>query len=261
MEPNWLKTHLGDAGVIIADTRSEMEYLQGHIPGAILFDIGGLNAKTSEAGLKILQDELAKRFSSLGIQGNEEVVFYDESMGVKAPKALWFLSYAGYRRGRVLRGGLGAWQKAGYPLSWDRVTRTARPFSVNANPAVLATIDQVAKRLHNVSSVVVDVRSREEYGGLNNSQDCARNGRIPGAVWLEWNTLLDGPFAYLQIDALQKRLQQVGITPDKEIIVYCHSGNRSSNTYLALQLLGYAKVRNYVGSWHEWSSRPDLPIE
>ena len=126
---------------------------------------------------------------------------------------------------------------------------------------MLATIDQVAKRLHNVSSVVVDVRSREEYGGLNNSQDCARNGRIPGAVWLEWNTLLNGPFAYLQIDALQKRLQQVGITPDKEIIVYCHSGNRSSNTYLALQLLGYAKVRNYVGSWHEWASRLDLPLE
>jgi thiosulfate/3-mercaptopyruvate sulfurtransferase len=52
-----------------------------------------------------------------------------------------------------------------------------------------------------------------------------------------------------------------GITPDKEIIVYCHRGARAANAYLALKELGYPRVRNFIGSWHEWSRRSDLPAD
>lgn len=261
VEVDWLKAHLKDRRVIIADTRSEREYLQGHIPGAVLFDIAGLNPRTAESALAAMHEELAKRLAMLGIQGTEEVVFYDESMGTKAPKALWFLTYAGYRKGRVLHGGFGAWQKLGLPISTERVTRSPQPFTVNANPAILATTDYVARRLRNTTSIILDVRSREEYTGKTDSKHCARNGRIPGALWLEWTQLLEGPLTYLQVSSLQKRLAEAGVTPDKEIITYCHQGNRASNSYLALQLLGYPRVKNYVGSWHEWASRLDLPLE
>jgi thiosulfate/3-mercaptopyruvate sulfurtransferase len=261
VEVGWLKAHLNDAGVIIADTRSEKEYIQGHIPGAVLFDISDLNRRTADSGLAMMHEDLARKFSALGIRSNEQVIFYDESMGTKAPKALWFLTYAGYRRGRVLHGGLGAWQQVSLPLSWDRVARVPHSFTVNANPTVLATTDYVAKRIRNATAIILDVRTREEYTGKDASKHCARSGRIPGAVWLEWTRLLDGPLAYLQLANLQKRLAEAGVKPDKEIITYCHQGNRASNTYVALQLLGYPKVRNYVGSWHEWASRLDLPLE
>ena len=109
--------------------------------------------------------------------------------------------------------------------------------------------------------MILDVRSHDEYAGKDTSQHCSRSGRIPGAVWLEWTQLLENPLSYRQVTDLQKRLNDVGATPDKEILVYCHQGNRASNTYLALQLLGYARVRNYVGSWHEWAARLDLPME
>jgi thiosulfate/3-mercaptopyruvate sulfurtransferase len=261
VETDWLKAHLNDRSVIIADTRSEKEYLQGHISGAILFDVSDLNPRTAESGLPALHEELARKFAALGIQGAEQVVFYDESMGTKAPKALWLLTYSGYRWGRVLHGGLGAWQKAGLPLSSEKVARTPQTFRVSANPNVLATSDYVAKRLRNTTAIILDVRTREEYSGKNGSKHCARNGRIPGAIWLEWTELLEGPLTYRQVADLQKRLSQAGVSPDKEVITYCHLGNRSSNTYLALQLLGYPKVKNYVGSWHEWASRLDLPLE
>jgi thiosulfate/3-mercaptopyruvate sulfurtransferase len=48
---------------------------------------------------------------------------------------------------------------------------------------------------------------------------------------------------------------------DKQIITYCQGGYRAANTFLALRLLGYDKVKVYLGSWGEWSSRHDLPVE
>ncbi|MCI0417753.1 MAG: sulfurtransferase [Acidobacteria bacterium] len=260
VEVSWLNKHLKDR-IIIADTRTEQEHMQGHIPGAVWLDLSGVGARTSESALPLMHQELASKFSTLGITGAEQVVFYDESMGTKAPKALWFLTYAGYRWGRVLHGGFGAWEKAGLPVSTERLVRPPRTFNVNANPAILASTDYVAKRLRSTTVVILDVRSRDEYAGKNASKHCARNGRIPGAVWLEWTQLLESPLSYLQIANLQKRLTDAGVTPDKEILVYCHQGNRASNSYLALQLLGYARVRNYVGSWHEWAARLDLPME
>ena len=260
VEAGWLNEHLKDR-VIVADTRTEQQYMQGHIPGAVWLDFSGLGARTSESALPLLHQELAAKFSTLGITGAEQVVFYDESMGTKAPKALWFLTYAGYRWGRVLHGGFGAWQKAGLPVSTEKTVRPARTFNMNANSAILASTDYVAKRIRSSAAMILDVRSREEYTGKDTSQHCARSGRIPGAVWLEWTQLLENPLSYRQIADLQKRLNDVGATPDKEILVYCHQGNRASNSYLALQLLGYARVRNYVGSWHEWAARLDLPVE
>jgi thiosulfate/3-mercaptopyruvate sulfurtransferase len=40
-----------------------------------------------------------------------------------------------------------------------------------------------------------------------------------------------------------------GITPEHEVILYCHRGARSANTAQDLQWAGFAKVRNYIGSW------------
>jgi thiosulfate/3-mercaptopyruvate sulfurtransferase len=261
VEVEWLSSHLKERWIIIADVRTEQQYLQGHIPSAIWLDAASVNARTAQSALPLLHQELASKFSALGIAGAEQVIFYDESMGTKAPKALWYLTYAGYRLGRVLRGGFAAWQQAGLPVSTEKSVRPPKKFVVNENPAVLASTDYVAKRMKSTTAVILDVRSREEYAGKDGSKHCARNGRIPGAVWLEWTQLLEGPSSYLQLADLQRRLAEAGVTPDKEIITYCHLGNRSSNTYLALQVVGYPRVRNYIGSWHEWASRLDLPME
>ena len=183
VEAGWLNEHLKDR-VIVADTRTEQQYMQGHIPGAVWLDISGIGGRTSESALPLLHQELAAKFSILGITGAEQVVFYDESMGTKAPKALWFLTYAGYRWGRVLHGGFGAWQKAGLPVSTEQTVRPAKVFNVNANPAIFASTDYVAKRIRNTTTVILDVRGRDEYSGKDTSQHCARSGRIPGAIWL-----------------------------------------------------------------------------
>src|SRR5436190_9347628 len=261
MDVTWPKEHLKDKDLIIADTRSQKEYSEGHIPGAIWLGGSDLSARTNASGLEELKQELEKKFSLLGITGTEKVLFYEEATGVQATKALWFLVYSGNSNGKLLHGGLAAWRAAQCPLSWERTVRNPQPFVVKENPEVLASTDYVARRIKNPGCVILDVRSREEYAGQDSSKHCARSGRIPGAVWLEWKELLDNTLNFKPVAELQKRLYEAGVTPDKEIITYCHRGNRSSNTYLALRLLGYPRIKNYIGSWHEWASRLDLPAD
>jgi thiosulfate/3-mercaptopyruvate sulfurtransferase len=62
-------------------------------------------------------------------------------------------------------------------------------------------------------------------------------------------------------DELRQMYEDAGVTPDREVITYCQGGYRAANSYLALRLLGYPRVRVYVGSWKEWGDREALPIE
>jgi thiosulfate/3-mercaptopyruvate sulfurtransferase len=255
----WLKDHLNDKALVLVDTRAEADYQQGHIPGAVWMDAAALSATTSEDGIRALQESLAERFSPLGIQGQEMVIFYEDGIGVRAPRALWYILYAGHAQAGVLDGGLKSWKQALCPLSTAIISRPARPLAVKENSDVIATFDYVAQRLNAPGMVILDVRSREEFAGTA-AGDSPRKGHIPGALSLEWTQLLEDNLHYFTPSVLQRKLEKAGVTPDKEVIVYCQRGNRASNTFLALRSLGFTRLRNYVGSWYEWASLPELPI-
>ena len=89
----------------------------------------------------------------------------------------------------------------------------------------------------------------------------ARGGAVPGAVHLEWTNNLGPDGAFKPLDELRKMYEHAGVTPDREVVTYCQGGYRAAHSYLALRLLGYPRVRNYIGSWKEWGDRVDLPIE
>ena len=89
----------------------------------------------------------------------------------------------------------------------------------------------------------------------------ARGGCIPGAVHVEWTTNLRPDGSFKSADELRAMYTAAGVTPDKEVLTYCQGGYRAAHGYLALRLLGYPRVRNYVGSWKEWGDRLELPIQ
>jgi 3-mercaptopyruvate sulfurtransferase SseA len=108
-------------------------------------------------------------------------------------------------------------------------------------------LEELVSRLGEVR--VVDVRTRPEYDGSGGYPDDPRQGHIPGAVHLDVQELLA-----LAPDDVRARLGEPG-----EVIVYCHSGQRSAFAAQVLRQFGY-DARNYPGSWHEWS-RTELPAE
>jgi 3-mercaptopyruvate sulfurtransferase SseA len=68
--------------------------------------------------------------------------------------------------------------------------------------------------------------------------------------------------AIKSFDELQALFTSKGITPDKEVFPYCAVGGRSAYIWFVLKyLLGYPHVRNYDGSWNEWSHLPNVAIE
>ena len=123
----------------------------------------------------------------------------------------------------------------------------------------VATCDDVASRVGRDGVVLLDTRSDAEYYGTN--VRAKRGGAIPGAVHIEWTRNLDDSGAFKAASELQRMYEENGVTPDKEVISYCQGGYRAAHSYLALRLLGYPRVRNYLGSWKEWGDREDLPVE
>jgi thiosulfate/3-mercaptopyruvate sulfurtransferase len=178
---------------------------------------------------------------------------------MRAARGLWFLEYFGHPRARLLDGGLKAWQAAGHAVTCDARAPVPSELVVDYQPQVLATCDDVLSAVDRKAAAIVDTRSDDEYMGRNIR--AARGGAIPGAIHLEWTRNLDATGRFKSAGDLKALYERAGVGPDREIITYCQGGYRAAHSYLALRLIGYPKVRNYLGSWKEWGDRLDLPIE
>ena len=106
--------------------------------------------------------------------------------------------------------------------------------------------------------VLLDVRTSEEYRGeifmMKPPEGTERGGHIPGAIHIEHTRTLNADGTFRSAQELYDIYSSYGVTPEKEIFPYCAIGGRSSSTWFVLKyLLGYPNVRNYDGSWNEWS--------
>jgi len=258
--PETLQGQLQDSSLCLIDTRPAEMFSRGHIPGAVHFDLFGLSlTDTSAAPLKAFLSMVRHLFELRGVNETRKVVFYEEASGIRCARGLWFMNYFGHPDSRVLDGGLSAWKRCGFPIT--TLAEVPKPTAYNSDERreLLATVDHIVGSLHAPGICIVDTRSDDEYMGR--LVRAARGGAIPGATHIEWTRNLDAEGRYRPAMELKSLYQQAGITPDREIVVYCQGGYRSAHTYLALKLLGYPRVRNYLGSWKEWGDREDLPIE
>ena len=182
----------------------------------------------------------------------------------------WWLNYFGHEKVTVLDGGYKAWKSAGLPVNSDPVVRQRSDFKVSINNSVLARKQDVLDAIVSSDTILLDNRDAVEWYGESSSpydtpdKDFSpRRGRIPGATWVEWTKLMDASDSptFRSPEEIRAVMADAGITPDDDIIIYCFKGSRASNTFAALKLAGFKRLRNYLGSWYEWAAEETLPIE
>ncbi len=268
----WVAQHLNDPNVrIIESNEDPLVYPSGHIPGAVEVDwVRDLNDP-------IIRDYISKEkfeelMSRIGVTPETTVVFYGDKNNWWACYAFWVFQLFGHKNAKVMDGGRLKWIKEGRPLTKEvpQYPRTNYKITWEVDEkAIRAFRDDVMAHIQ-AKKRLVDVRSPEEYRGERvhmpeyPNEGALRGGHIPGAVNIPWSravNLEDGTFK--PADELRKiYLEEAGLKPDEEVIVYCRIGERSSHTWFVLKyLLGFEKVRNYDGSWTEWGNLVRAPIE
>ena len=245
---------------VLLDLRPAEVFATGHIPGAVHLDLFGVSLiDTDPAPLSAFLWMIGHLFASRGVDPARTVVVYDERSGMRAARAFWFLEYFGHPDVRQLDGGFGAWERDARQVSCDAVSPKGSGWAVGRSAERLATWTHLRDRLHATDVAVLDTRSDGEYHGT--TIRAKRGGAVPGAVHIEWTRNLGENGAFKPAAELRELYESAGVTRDKEVISYCQGGYRAAHSYLALRLLGYPRVRNYLGSWKEWGDRDDLPIE
>lgn len=245
---------------LLLDLRAAEDFAAGHVPGAVHVDLWGVSLiDTDPAPLRAFMWMIHHVLEARGVTATRQVVVYDDKSGVRAARAFWFLEYFGHADVRVLDGGFTAWVAAGLPVTRDVQAATAATWSQEPRADRLATWRDVRDRLAAPGVAILDTRSDGEYFGEVIRAN--RGGAIPGAVHIEWTHNLGPDGAFKPAADLRRMYEEAGITPDREVVVYCQGGYRAAHAYLALRLLGFPRVRNYIGSWKEWGDRDDLPID
>ena len=256
----WLRARLADPQLRLIDARTPEEYARGHIPGAVNLNVSAIGTQnTDPAGVEDFNRRQLAALRAAGVNGDSLVVAYDDFSGANAARAVWVLDYYGHDNARLLDGGLQAWRADGGEVTPETPRYPPGDFEAHPRPEALATYRDILERLDDPGAVILDTRRRSEY--LGTEVRAARGGTIPGAVHVEWLNHLDEQGALRAADELRALFARHGITPDKEVIPFCGGGYRSAHAYLVLTMLGYPRVRNYLGSWGEWGNRPELPVE
>jgi thiosulfate/3-mercaptopyruvate sulfurtransferase len=244
----WLADYLNATDLRIVDVRPADAFAEGHIPGAVQVDLAALATTVDGVpGMLIDATAFAAIMGQLGIDANHAVVIYDSNWGMPAARVLWALAYYGHSNAAVLNGGWDRWEEEARPMSQAITLPTPTIFHPSPTPHLLAELGWLQVRLQEPDVVLIDTRTPNEYAA----------GHLPGAINWDWmnGVPTQGWDTLRPSEELATELKALGITPDKEIITYCRSGARAAHTHLLLRNLGYPHVRNYDGSWLEWSTR------
>jgi thiosulfate/3-mercaptopyruvate sulfurtransferase len=250
----WVAGHLADEDLLLADVRGPNAHTRGHLPGSIPLVLGAPGQFTDREVLEAFASEAGLRLRRHGVTGEERLVLYDGGDCVSAASALLVAELAGHPRVAVLAGGMAGWEGE---LETGVVELDKSRAELQPRLGAVATREEIASRLGDPSLVLLDIRREDEFSGKGGYPCDPRQGHIPGAKRLENVDLFSGPGRPRHAGEVRAA---VGAPEGASIVTYCHSGSRSGLAVIALRAAGY-EAKNYLGSWHEWSRHPELPME
>ncbi|SFE34788.1 sulfurtransferase [Alteribacillus iranensis] len=267
---DWLEGRIDDNNVRIVDCRFYLdnsergykEYKESHIPNAVYFDLEQdlSGKKEAHGGRHPLPDmeTFTDKLSEAGIDNETIVIAYDDQGGMMAARFWWMLQYVGHEKVFVLDRPFTKWKNEGKPVEQEMKTPPKKTFQPHIEANQEAPLEEVKLALHDEDVAIIDARDEERFSGKKDEVD-GKPGHIPGAKHYFWKNILDENGVWKKDEMLKDYFQD--ILDKKEIISYCGSGVTACVNVLALKEAGYDNARVYVGSWSDWVTYDDLPVE
>ncbi len=255
----------GQPQIKLIDFRKSKQYNDGHIPNAINIWRSDIEDHSYPyKGMIAKKESIEQLFRSLGISNNDMLIVYDDNGLCDAARFWWVLQQYGYTNIRLLHGSYSGWKAQGGKVTTviPEFPKTDFSFTNTTSSEFYISKDDMLKSIRHTT--ILDTRTPDEFSGKRQKKGAFKGGRIPNSILINWTSAIN----YSD----QKRMRSIeeldriygSKLPSKKdpIIVYCHTGVRSSHTIFVLtQLLGYENVKNYDGSWSEWSYFNDLPFK
>ena len=260
VDVDFVASKIDDPNWVILDGRSQWEYDQGHIPGAVTYGtpvVGVL--KNPHDGQVKSPSEVAELLGQIGVSNNKGLIVY----GKKADfHVLTEMSpvYIGHDKYYYLDGGFEAWEdaqktvesKANEPKPATFTVKEVRDDMYISTPELMKLVNSEAPNL-----TIIDVRSDAEFNATD--VQSLRGGTIPGAIHIPHDAPIDKETGkFKSLEELEKIYGD--IPKDNLVVFYCHRGCRTAYTYMALQSLGFKNAKNYEDGWIVWGNRLDTPV-
>jgi len=268
VETQWVEDHLSDDSIRIVEVdENPALYREAHIPGAIGFDWKrDLQDQVRRDFLG--PEDFGELFGSRGISNEHTIVLYGDRNNWFAAYTYWYLKYYGHDRVLLINGPREKWISEGRETSTETPSHPAANFHAQAgDDTIRARREEVLAAL-DADTRLVDVRSPAEFSGelispVGYEQEGAqRAGHIPGAASVPWAQAVQEDGTFKPAAELRELYEGKGVLNGSDVIAYCRIGERSAHTWFVLhELLGHDRVKNYDGSWTEWGSLVNVPVE
>lgn len=271
--PQWLAENIHDDKIIILDARMSppglipkrnirAEFEQGHIPGAVYFDIDAIADHSTDLPHMLPSPQaFSEMVGQLGVSEQHTLVIYDDGNLFSAPRVWWTFRTFGAKKVLILANGISGWQQAGFTLESGPVSPVSQTFNATFNAAAVKNVNQVLAALGNKEIQIVDARPAGRFKAQEpEPRPGLRLGRIPGSINIPWGSMVENgnlksPQALASIFAAH------GVDLTKPIIASCGSGVTAAVVALGLTAADASSVSLYDGSWAEWGALDSLPID